>query len=283
MLDVSPSRRRPDGGPSNRDALSGLESNPPTPSGPGIRPATGEPISQGSLTLCVSPSGTFRVLLGLCVAITVLGLALQAMTRPFGGELLTPDSYVVQGLDLNGERNFPVWYQTMALAVCGLVLVAIGKAHHSLGSPRYGGYWAGLGIVFLLLSVDELTSIHERSMEPIRSALGIADGFLYFAWVIPAMVLLPAFAVVLKPFLGSLPPDTRTRLLIAGTVFVCGAVGFEMVGAYFFAGENESWAAYTISISFEESLEMVGVVLFLRALLMYVESHRGVLRVGSSG
>lgn len=69
------------------------------------------------------------------------------------------------------------------------------------------------------------------------------------------------------------------RFGLAGTIYILGAVGFEMIGGvvihYFKANSQPFFWAYTI----EESLEMLGIILFIYALLNYLFDDGGSLSI----
>lgn len=134
-------------------------------------------------------------------------------------------------------------------------------------------YWLALAAVFVYLTTDEALAIHERSSEPIRQALGVG-GFLYFAWVIPATGLLVLFVVAFIPFLRTLDRRLRVRLLVAGAIYVGGALIFEMISAYFFDSYGPGPGRHIASM-IEESLEMVGLLVLLAALVGHLRWPTG--------
>ena len=74
-------------------------------------------------------------------------------------------------------------------------------------------------------------------------------------------------------FINALPPKTKRLFLTAGTVFVCGAIGMELLaGAHdeVYTSNNFTSAILT---SIEEFMEMIGVVIFIYALLSYISSE----------
>ena len=88
-------------------------------------------------------------------------------------------------------------------------------------------------------------------------------GLLYFAWVIPAALLLVVFAVLYFSFLVDLPARTRRLFLIAGGVYVGGALGLEILGSYMATRFGRESIPYEAAVVVEEFCEMVGVVIFL--------------------
>ncbi|HET6462678.1 MAG TPA: hypothetical protein VFH33_02670, partial [Candidatus Krumholzibacteria bacterium] len=66
-------------------------------------------------------------------------------------------------------------------------------------------------------------------------------------------------------------------VLLAGIVYVAGAAGAEMIGAlYVHAFHTEHALGYDIECAIEESLEMTGIILFIYALLSYIETQTAV-------
>ncbi|HRC44905.1 MAG TPA: hypothetical protein PLT27_12705, partial [Nitrospira sp.] len=71
------------------------------------------------------------------------------------------------------------------------------------------------------------------------------------------------------PFLLSLPRHVMYRFVSAGAVYVAGCVGLEMLGGMRFEqfGKDPLYIAFA---TLEELMEMTGIVLFIRALILYL-------------
>lgn len=123
----------------------------------------------------------------------------------------------------------------------------------------------------MYLACDELFKWHERSVEPLREWLKL-DGFLLYAWVLPALLVTAVVGLLYARFLFHLPPVTRWRFLLAGTLFVGGAVGMEMVGGKVHEMAGYGTPAYAFVSHVEEVMEMSGVIVFVHALLAYAKS-----------
>ena len=125
--------------------------------------------------------------------------------------------------------------------------------------------------IFLFLAIDEACSIHELSIPLLRGAIN-AEGILYFTWVVPAFFLLGIFLITFRKFVFSLPVKTKTLFILAGFVYVGGALGMELVGGYL-ADTSGYNTVYGLASSIEEILEMLGIVIFIHGLLSYVQSQ----------
>jgi hypothetical protein len=94
-------------------------------------------------------------------------------------------------------------------------------------------------------------------------------GFLYFAWVIPGILVVALLSIAYLRFLGHLPLLTRLRLILSGSIYVAGALGMELVGGYVADYHpNQSVMRGALS-TIEEFLEMSGIVLLIYTLLIY--------------
>lgn len=175
--------------------------------------------------------------------------------------------------DVDAELTIPAIYSASALMFCSMLLAGIAYTKKMVGD-RHVRYWGALSIIFLFLSLDEAISIHERTASSIRSALN-TSGFLYLAWVIPAAIFVLIVFLVFLRFLAALPAKTRRLFLVAGAIYVGGAIGMELLNAPYweFYGSEPQDMAYVTIATIEEFLEMLGIVVFIYALLSYISMH----------
>jgi hypothetical protein len=133
-------------------------------------------------------------------------------------------------------------------------------------------HWLLLAGIFVALSVDEATALHERTTEPLRDLLG-TGGFLYQAWVVPAAAVLVVLGLAYRRWAQQLASATRRRLLFAATLFLAGAFGFEVVGGRIADLHGAYGLAQSLVATVEEGLEMTGLVLLTHALLIEVSAR----------
>lgn len=173
--------------------------------------------------------------------------------------------------DINQEQNIPSLYSWSALLFSAMLLAAIARVKKIVGD-RYFTHWRALSIIFVYLSLDEAISLHEKFVDPLRTRFN-TGGVLYYAWVIPASILVVIFGLTFIRFLLALPPKTKRLFVIAATVYVAGALGLEMVAGVYaevHGSDNITIAALT---SIEEFMEMSGIVIFIYALLTYMNTY----------
>ena len=166
-------------------------------------------------------------------------------------------------LDLNGERNLPTWFSSGILLAAAALL---GGLAADTERPHRRA-WVFLSIVFVYLSLDEAASIHEMSNAPLRALLH-AGPALYFPWIIGGLALAGIVLAVEWRMLRALPPRTAVAFVVSGAVYVAGAVGFEELAAPLYARHAHPVVQAALLVA-EESLEMIGVALFIVALARY--------------
>ncbi len=215
---------------------------------------------------------------GLFLAICSLYLAVQSL---FGEYLLENvlsgeiDSIVTLFIDLfsvNLEESIPTWYSTLLLFSSAVLLAFIAAIKRKHKEP-YAAHWIGLSILFLYLSMDEGAAIHEIFVDPLQAAFN-TTGYLAFAWQIVFVPLVVIFALLYLKFLFHLPTRIRNLLILAGVLFVGGAVVVEAISANRWYLDGGVSFPYLAIATVEELCEMLGVVVFIFALLLYADENQ---------
>jgi hypothetical protein len=175
---------------------------------------------------------------------------------------------------LDAEQNPPALFSAGALLLTAAVCWLCAKQSQG----KENAFWKPMAIVFAYLAVDEAVSLHELLMPPSR-AFFQASGVFAFAWVIPYGIALFIFLFFISRSLMRLPAKTRNGLVLAGILFVTGAIGLEMIGAgvkysIVIPGMTES-LAFSICVLCEEILEMLAIALALRTCLRHLTQRTG--------
>ncbi len=127
---------------------------------------------------------------------------------------------------LSYESNLPTWYSSSLLWICA-VLLALIASHKWRQRAPYTYHWWTLAAVFFYISLDEFVELHED-----MSKWMDLSGVLYFSWVVPAGIAVTAFGLAFLGFLAHLPWDTRRRFILAGGLYVGGALAMELPLGY---------------------------------------------------
>jgi len=190
------------------------------------------------------------------------------------------DDYVfglVDLFDFDIEGNFPTFYSAFAMLLATGLLALITHANWKReGGHRF--YWLSLTCIFLFLTFDEATAIHETIGSYFEDYLD-ASGFLYFMWVVPYGVAVMVLGVLFLKFVLSLPAQTRNLFIAAGAIFLSGAMGLEVFGAREADLNGTETITYCVLYTFEELLEMLGIVLFIYALASHLTAEVGPVRL----
>ncbi|MCO5101777.1 MAG: hypothetical protein M9885_12955 [Burkholderiaceae bacterium] len=191
---------------------------------------------------------------------------------------------------MDGEANLPAWFSAMQLFAAAILLSLIALAK-TRARDAHRWLWWGLAAGFFLMSADEGAQLHELLNRPGNTLHAGDDGAFLFSWVVIAIPVVIAIGLVYLRFLFSLPPRTRWSFVIAAACFLGGAVGFEVLEGLFaeawgLASRTYDWgmagdfdAKYMMLVLVEESLEMIGVAIFVRALLEYIDDQFGRLTI----
>ena len=173
---------------------------------------------------------------------------------------------------VNGEANIVAWYSSLALFISSFLLGII-TLRKKLEKDSFVYHWGILSLIFLYLSVDEAAVIHEMSNLPLRYLFG-ASGVFHYAWIIPAGIAVLIFGIAYLKFLIHLPSKSKRLFIIAGIIFVYGSLGANAISGliidFFGPGQKITDNMLLINRTLGEFMEMLGIVIFIYALLDYL-------------
>ncbi len=184
---------------------------------------------------------------------------------------------LVDFLSVGRDGNLPTFYSSFAILFCAFLLTLIAFMTWR-SERRWSVYWFLLALVFVFLSLDESLMIHERLIKPMQSQIG-TGGLLHFAWIIPYGIGVVIFVAAYIRFLLHIPRHSAVLFIVAGAMFVGGAIGMEMIGGYVYTEVGYRNVLYVGVQTLEEILEMSGIVVFIFALADYIEKSDGDLQL----
>jgi hypothetical protein len=167
-------------------------------------------------------------------------------------------------VSLSFEGNASTWFASSLLLSCALVAGSIV----GLPTSRRRRSWIAVTLAFGWASLDEAAELHEN-----LGGMFETGGVLYFDWVISAAVVLLALAIALWPWLRELPATTRRRMIAAALVYFGGAIAMELPLGWWTDRAGSSGLGYGLIDWVEETMELCGAVLMLRALLLHREEQ----------
>lgn len=155
---------------------------------------------------------------------------------------------LLQLFDLDEENNIPTWFSSFLLLNCGFFLYVLSWDERQ--QKKF--HWRLMGAGFFLLAIDEVAGLHETFNSSIE-----------MNWAIPGAILVLFVAVAFVPFLLSLPRKLSVIFVLAGFLYVSGAIIVELLSE----DMDSDSLGYMLAVAVEEGLEMMGALLFLTAVL----------------
>jgi len=180
-----------------------------------------------------------------------------------------PDTFdFVRMFDLDMEQNVPTLFSSALFLISAFLFYLLSKSpkEKKQGSRSY---WLGLSFVFTFLAFDESAKIHEH-LGDFTERFVDATGYLYYPWVIIYGILVLLLGVFYLRFFWRMESKVFWSFMLAATIFLTGAMGFELLGAYESSIHSTDTILYSIYYTIEESLEMFGVVYLIHILLKLV-------------
>ena len=180
--------------------------------------------------------------------------------------------------NVNAEQNIPSFFSALLLSLAACILAI---TYSLMRKGPQAPYWLLLTIGFGFMAIDEATSLHEHLAKPVRDLIGSDQSFgvFYFAWIIPAFFIVAALGIYFIGFLKRLDKTTCYTFILSATLYLGGALGMEMIGGWYSEKHGRENLGYVTCFTIEESLEMAGVIYFIRSLLRYLDTQVSAVRV----
>ena len=174
---------------------------------------------------------------------------------------------------LDEELSFPTWVNSMmAFLVAGLAWI-VGKSQKTSIQKIT---WYLIALIGILISVDEVVALHELLLQGLHilANFGEGQGLFTNAWILVMPAILVGLIFGVRLLYKHLPSSTFKRLVVAIAVYLIGAFIVE----YASIPLDKSSALYNFgAVVVEESLELLGVWLAIRAILLHTVEHEKVL------
>lgn len=213
---------------------------------------------------------TCRLIWWVTTIVVVLGVVREVIVGTLGEGTPLRD---LRHISLDGELNVATWYSSALMLAASMLTLVASRIEPE---PKQRPYWLAIATVMLLMSIDETASFHESFITLLDGWAQYSD-YLHFSWVVlgaPFVLLFAAFSI---PFLLRLDRNTAVRIVIAGALFVFGALVLEMIDGAIQVRYGAESLAYRMGAMSEDIFELVGMTVFVAAMALHVApTHEGV-------
>jgi hypothetical protein len=217
-------------------------------------------------TLKIHPAGVPRFLVKVVLVLLIadlLSIYLRFVKHYQNGLGFVP------AFDFDTEYNIPSIYSTFAIFISATLLWLI-SFHSRKSSDFLARRWKALALIFIYLGFDELMSIHEELSRVVNFFFHDVPFFSESRlWILPYSLLLVGFFLYFIKFFLRLPRKIQIHFVLAGLMYVGGAVGMEIVSDQY-AIKHGAGVMYALLSTLEETMEMLGIIMFIRILLIYI-------------
>jgi hypothetical protein len=206
----------------------------------------------------------FAIVRPVAIVVGVL-LVLGAVLGLISGSM--PEVFLLEAVKnvfwIDNDLNVWAWASALLLTFLALASALSAVVRRVAGRPY------GADVVFAVvagyLSVDESAALHER-----LGSLGERVGATWtYGWVAVGAPIALVVGLGLLWVGRRIDRTTRRRLVLAGLLYLGGALGVETLGGALYETAGLSWTSvpYILTASLEEALEAAGVLVALWAML----------------
>ncbi len=208
------------------------------------------------------------ILFGIVIFLQIINLISVYLDKILNWDNFTSHA-ITYYFDVSREGNIPELFSALILFISSALLFLIFRLTRSKSIPQRK-YWLALSLIFLFLTADEATQIHEQ-FNKLKTVLPDMNGALTYPWIVSYSILALIIGLWFIRFLIQLPRKTRILFMISGFIYVGSALGFEILEGYAVRQDGMGSLQDRLWCSLEEFLEMSGIVLFIYSLLKYLE------------
>lgn len=174
-------------------------------------------------------------------------------------------------VDFDDEASIPTWVSQailLAISVSAFFAAFVQKL------PKARQAWASIGVVGILLSIDEVAALHELLLQTAHLILYQESRPTIYqnAWVVLLPIIMLFGFFLARRIIKYVPKKTIILMILGAGILVFGAA---VVDALTNADNVNTFAIKGIMVAIEESLELIGTSTILYAILDYLETNYG--------
>lgn len=179
--------------------------------------------------------------------------------------------FFIDEFNMDNEHVLQSYFSGLLLLIPAVLLLVIAVYKQQKKTP-FALQWALLSLIFFYMSTDEVIQIHENWDIPLSNLIS-SKGYFYIDWVRSAVILVAIFGLLYLRFFFNLPKKTMVLFGLAGAVYLMGVLGLEMLTGKYVSTYQQWGYDYGMLVAREETLEMLGMSLFVFALSDYIRRH----------
>ena len=210
---------------------------------------------------------TLRKIPKVLIAIFLVLLVLNVIALSIG--IITGHSSMKGLLDFfefDKEQNLPTYFSSIVLVIASLLLFTLYIIKKNR-NDEHTRFWLVLSLIFVYLSIDEFASIHEL-LTNITREIFVIESLHKIMWIIPGMIIALVIGIYLLPFYLKLTKRYKYLFAFSAILVLGGVFGVELLTHGFSLNEGNQ-AIYSVMSTLEETMEIMGVVLFIYSLIDY--------------
>ena len=209
----------------------------------------------------------FFSLVGVVAVLVTLHLVFQYLNLEVYNEKQGQIFELSNRVDFDDEVSLPTWFSQFLLLAIGATALLIARFEKAKSRRRA---WTFIGVAGVLMSIDEVGSIHEFILQSAHLAYygEIVPTAAVNAWVLALPFIAVGGILFLWWMYRTLPLRTVVLLMISGVVYLTGAAGLELFSNDF---AKTSFMYQGTMTALEESLEMIGSIMVLATVVSYLE------------
>ena len=207
-----------------------------------------------------------RILIGLWITAAVL-VTIHVVLNLIHYRVTDLPWLARQIFDVDEEDSFPTWFSAMLLLLTSVSL-ALQSFAAKQNKNALAGQWGVLAVGFLFLSIDEIAGMHET-----------LNSLIEISWTIPGGIGAGLVGLYFIPFLLKIPRPLAVKFVIAGAIYLGGALGVEVLTDPYLENDALNTLAYNLWTAVEEAMEMGGVLFFLGGVFSVLRDNLGELKL----
>ncbi len=162
-------------------------------------------------------------------------------------------------------------YASFLLFMCSILIVTILYLKKK-EEDRFIPHWIVLAVIFLGLSLSKMISFHTFVFGLARSILSRIGLFIPSFAV--GLTLILIFILFYLNFYKSFQKHIKKIILFAGIIYVGGSITMEVLSGFSMHYYGRQSLLYSIFSNVEELFEMTGAIIFIYALLLYIDIEK---------